>query len=186
MSTVILASSSPRRKELLSFLAVPYIVHPSSYEETFSPDEDPEKTVLRLAKGKAMEVAGRFPHDIVIGCDTIVASKKILGKPRDEKEAISMLEELSGSTHTVWTGVSIISPLRKVEFAEHVEVTFWPLTKQEITDYAKTADPYDKAGGYGIQSGGALFVKQISGDYYTVMGLPVSRLHRELAAFLTS
>ncbi|MDG5470951.1 Maf family protein [Jeotgalibacillus sp. ET6] len=186
MSQIILASSSPRRKELLSYLPFTFSVHPSSYEETFSPDEDPEKTVLRLAKGKAEEVASRFPQSVVIGCDTIVAGEKILGKPRDEKEAVSMLEELSGNTHTVWTGVSIVSPLRKAEFAERVDVTFWPLSKEEITAYAKTTDPYDKAGGYGIQSGGALFVKHINGDYYTVMGLPVSRLHREIAVFLQS
>ncbi|PPA71547.1 Maf family protein [Jeotgalibacillus proteolyticus] len=184
MKDIILASASPRRKELLSYLNLPFTIYPSPFEETFSPSDDPCTVVTKLAKGKAVEVAKQFPQSIVIGSDTIVAGSKILGKPKNEEEAVSMLKELSGSTHSVWTAVSIISPERIKTFAEQVEVTFWPLSEEEIQAYVKTSDPYDKAGGYGIQSGGSLFVKQIVGDYYAVMGLPISRLNRELRDFL--
>lgn len=184
MTEIILASASPRRKELLSYLNLPFKVHPSSFEELFSPADDPEQVALRLAKGKAAEVAQHYPDAAVIGCDTIVVGDQILGKPRNEKEASWMLNQLSGKTHTVWTGVAILYGAKTVEFVEKTDVAFWPLTQKDIQDYIKSGDCFDKAGGYGIQSGGALFVRKINGDYYSVVGLPVARLKREIAPLL--
>jgi len=184
MSHIILASASPRRKELLSYLNLPFTVHPSSFEEIYSPTDDPEKVVSLLAEGKAKDVSIQFPHSIVIGSDTVVVAHEILGKPRNEAEAADMLKKLSGKTHSVLTAVSIMKGEQKETFIEKVDVTFWSLSSKEIDAYIQSGDPYDKAGGYGIQTGGALFVRQISGDYYAVVGLPISRLQRELKAFL--
>ncbi|TDL34408.1 septum formation inhibitor Maf [Jeotgalibacillus sp. S-D1] len=185
MTEIILASASPRRKELLSYLNLPFKVQPSSFEELFSPADVPEEVVLRLAKGKAADVAQQYPDAAVIGCDTIVVCEQILGKPRNEKEAELMLNQLSDRTHTVWTGVSILYGKKRVEFVERTEVTFWPLTQKDIQAYIKSGDCFDKAGAYGIQSGGALFVRKIHGDYYSVVGLPVARLKREIAPLLS-
>ncbi|MEW9500574.1 Maf family protein [Jeotgalibacillus marinus] len=184
MTEIILASASPRRKELLSFLNLPFSIYPSTLEETFLPNEDPVKVVTELAKRKAENVASSFPHSLVIGCDTIVVCDEILGKPRNEEEAAFMLHKLSGRTHSVYTAVSLIKESRSTLFVERVAVTFWSLSEKDIQTYIASNDPFDKAGGYGIQSGGALFVKKIDGDYYAVMGLPIARLHREMNAFL--
>ncbi|KIL44559.1 Maf family protein [Jeotgalibacillus soli] len=183
MTDIVLASASPRRRELLSYLEIPFIVHPSSFEENFSKDEQPEVAVTRLALAKAKDVAVLYPDKIVIGCDTIVVANSILGKPKDTEEAAEMLRRLSGQTHAVYTGVALVKGERKHCFYERVDVTFWSLTEEQIQHYIASGDPFDKAGSYGIQTGGALFVKKIDGDYYAVVGLPISRLARELKQF---
>lgn len=182
---IILASQSPRRKELMSLLPYPFKIHPSTFDESTITDPDPETAVIKIAEGKAAEVAAEFPESIVIGSDTIVYQNKILGKPKSAEEAEEMLRSLSGRTHTVYTGVTLIKGEKVISFVEKTDVTFWPLSEKEISSYISTDDPYDKAGAYGIQSGGALFVKEIKGDYYAVVGLPVARLKRELQSFLS-
>ncbi|MDZ5712360.1 Maf family protein [Jeotgalibacillus haloalkalitolerans] len=182
---IILASQSPRRKELMSLLPYPFKIHPSAFDESTVTDQDPETAVLKIAEGKAMDIAAKFPEAVVIGSDTIVYQEKILGKPKTAEEAADMLKSLSGRTHTVYTGVVLMRGQETVTFTEQTDVTFWPLSDEEINNYVATPDPYDKAGAYGIQSGGALFVKAIRGDYYAVVGLPVARLKRELQSFLS-
>ncbi|WP_404404121.1 Maf family protein [Jeotgalibacillus malaysiensis] len=182
---IILASQSPRRKELMSLLPYPFKIHPSEFDESTITDPDPETAVLKIAEGKAAEVAAKFPETIVIGSDTIVYLNKILGKPKSAEEAAEMLRSLSGRTHTVYTGVTLMKGENVSSFIEKTDVTFWPLSDKEISSYISTDDPYDKAGAYGIQSGGALFVKEIKGDYYAVVGLPAARLKRELQSFLS-
>ncbi|WP_227396737.1 Maf family protein [Jeotgalibacillus aurantiacus] len=183
-SMIILASQSPRRKELMQHLNLPFTVIPSSFDESSVLEASPKQTVETLAEEKARAVAANYPEHIVIGCDTVVYDQKILGKPADQNQAREMLRSLSGNTHTVYTGVSIHKGSNVKTFTEAVDVTFWPLSDQEIEDYILTSDPYDKAGAYGIQTGGSLFVKKIDGDYYAVVGLPISRLKRELKPFL--
>ncbi|WP_424955129.1 Maf family protein [Jeotgalibacillus salarius] len=182
---IILASQSPRRKELMAMLPYPFLIHPSEFDESTIKEKDPEKAVLKIAEGKAADVAEKFPESVVIGSDTIVFQQQILGKPKTAEEAAEMLRSLSGQTHTVYTGVVLMKDGIATSFAEKTSVTFWPLSEKEISDYAATEDPYDKAGAYGIQSGGALFVKEITGDYYAVVGLPLARLKRELDALLS-
>ncbi|MFB1080533.1 nucleoside triphosphate pyrophosphatase [Jeotgalibacillus sp. JSM ZJ347] len=182
---IILASQSPRRKELMTLLPYPFKIHPSSFDESTITDPDPETAVRKIAEGKAADIAVEYPDSVVIGSDTIVYQDKILGKPKTAEEAADMLRSLSGRTHTVYTGVVLMKGTEMVSFTEQTEVTFWPLSDQEISDYVATDDPYDKAGAYGIQSGGALFVHSIKGDYYAVVGLPAARLKRELQRFLS-
>ncbi|WP_433743430.1 Maf family protein [Falsibacillus pallidus] len=181
MNRLILASGSPRRKELLQKLQVPFDIFPSDADENLPEGIAPDKAVLLLAEKKAKTVADSFPEGIVIGSDTVVAlGDEILGKPLDSDDAKSTLKKLSGRTHSVYTGVSIIKDGKPHSFFEKTEVTFWALTDQEINRYIETGEPFDKAGSYGIQGYGSLFVKEIKGDYYAVVGLPVSRLYREL------
>ncbi|AJD91660.1 septum formation protein Maf [Jeotgalibacillus malaysiensis] len=182
---LILASQSPRRKELMALLPYPFTIIPSTFDESTITDPDPETAVIKIAEGKAANVAAAFPESVVIGSDTIVYQNKILGKPKSAGEAEEMLRSLSGRTHTVYTGVTLMKGEKAHSFVEKTSVTFWPLTDEEIGRYISTDDPYDKAGAYGIQSGGALFVKEIKGDYYAVVGLPAARLKRELQRFLS-
>ncbi|WP_059171284.1 nucleoside triphosphate pyrophosphatase [Bacillus sp. FJAT-27445] len=181
MPNLILASSSPRRKELLENLRLKFKIYSSDVDESFEPGTSPEEIVMGLAERKAKAVFAGHPDDFVIGSDTIVVCDgAILGKPSGREEAIRMLKLLSGRTHQVFTGVAIISPGNEVRFYERTEVHFWELTDGEIEYYAESGEPYDKAGGYGIQGLGSMLVKRIEGDYFAVMGLPVSRLVREL------
>ncbi len=181
MKKLILASSSPRRKELLENLRLSFEVHSSNVDERFPPDLPPHEIVMELAKRKAQYVAEIFPDSYVIGSDTIVVlDGKILGKPQDPQEAAKMLRTLSGRTHHVYTGVAIFSPETHVTFFDKTEVVFWELTDEEIENYVKSGEPLDKAGAYGIQGLGSLLVKKINGDYFSVVGLPVSRTAREL------
>ncbi|MBD1381197.1 Maf family protein [Metabacillus arenae] len=178
---LILASGSPRRKELLENINIPFTVIVSDVEETLDNTLSPEKLVMSLAKQKADAVADRFPDSFVIGADTIVAKNgQMLGKPHNEQEAYDMLSMLSGDTHEVFTGVCI----RKNDvvncFYGKTTVTFWALSEQEIKQYIQTGEPFDKAGSYGIQKAGSVLVKEIAGDYFTVVGLPVSLTVREL------
>ncbi len=178
---IILASASPRRRELLKFITEDFTVRVSDAEEITDPALSPEETVKSLAVIKGEAVAAGFPEDTVISADTIVVlDGKILGKPKNEEDAFSMLSSLSGRTHEVFTGVCVICGSKKTVFAERTEVTFHSLSAEEIRAYIATNEPADKAGAYGIQGKGCTLVKSISGDYNNVVGLPVSRLNRIL------
>ena len=183
---MILASQSPRRRELLGLICRDFDVIPAMGEERLPEGISPCEAVKLLSAQKAEEVAGvRFPDgaitDIIIAADTVVSiDGEILGKPRSREHAVEMLEHLSGRRHSVFTGVTVITPEDRVTFAEETLVEFFPLTPQEIEAYADTGEPMDKAGAYGIQGRGALLVKRIEGDYYNVMGLPVGELWRRL------
>ncbi|WP_273128788.1 Maf family protein [Bacillus weihaiensis] len=178
---LILASASPRRKELLALLRLPFEIIPSSIEEIIDVNLDPADMVKSLAEQKAKSVAEQHKNSYVIGSDTLVVYEgKMLGKPKTEAEAIDMLQLLSAKSHDVYTGVSICYQGRMRTFYEKTTVTFYPLSLKEMEDYVRTGEPMDKAGGYGIQGYGALLVKELHGDYYSVVGLPVARLKREL------
>lgn len=183
---MILASQSPRRRELLGFIARGFRVIPAVGEERVPDGASPEQAVLALSRQKAEEIAAAYNGEVIIAADTVVAiDGRILGKPRDEREAAEMLRTLSGRVHSVFTGVCVIFPDGSAEsFAEETRVEFYPLTDGEIADYIATGDPMDKAGAYGIQEKGAANVKGIVGDFYNVMGLPIGRLARVLRSRL--
>lgn len=181
MQHLILASSSPRRKELLENLHLSFDISSSDADESYVPGTPPAEIVMELAERKAKDVAQRFRDSFVIGADTIVVcDNEVLGKPKDEADATETLNLLSGKTHTVFTGVAIVHGEKLVRFYEKTDVTFWELTQAEIHAYIKSGEPFDKAGAYGIQGYGSMLVKGISGDYFSVVGLPVSRTIREL------
>lgn len=176
---IVLASGSPRRKELLERLAVEdLIICPAQGDEIVPEGTGPDETVKLLSRAKAEEVAQKFEkEDLIIAADTIVWNcGKILGKPHNEKEARDMLESLSGRQHEVYTGVTVIHENTVVSHAEMSKVFFRKLTDKEIQAYIRSGEPMDKAGGYGIQGIGSLFVERIEGDFFNVMGLPVCRL----------
>ncbi|MBT2754573.1 septum formation inhibitor Maf [Mesobacillus foraminis] len=182
MQRLILASSSPRRKELLENLHLTFEISSSNVDESFDADLSPKQAVMELAARKARFVSNRHQDAFVIGSDTVVVlGGEILGKPASKEEAFQMLKGLSGETHSVYTGVSIISSTnQEIQFYEKTDVTFWELSLEEIETYIRSGEPFDKAGGYGIQGFGSFLVREIKGDYYTVVGLPVSRTIREL------
>ncbi|MBE4908145.1 septum formation inhibitor Maf [Bacillus luteolus] len=181
MKRLILASGSPRRKELLNNLQTPFEISVSDIEEVVDPQLVPEQVVMSLAEQKARDVAKKYPNDFVLGADTIVVyDHQILGKPKDKQESYTMLKLLSGQVHEVLTGVAIIVGEDAVTFFERTEVEFWELTDEEIWKYINSGEPADKAGSYGIQELGSVLVKRISGDYFSVVGLPISRTIREL------
>ena len=196
---IILASNSPRRKELLERAGYTFTVMPSDCDES-TDIRFPKDMVMELARRKAENVYKKVCADragteaeaqpfIVIGSDTVVAlNGRILGKPVDYDDAYNTLNSLSGQTHNVYTGVSIMyydgEKCRTKTFYENTEVTFYPMTHEEITGYLATGDPFDKAGSYGIQTQGGLFVKEIRGSYDNVVGLPLSRLYHELNEML--
>lgn len=178
----ILASASPRRKELLARTGLAFTVIPSTITETIT-ESAPPAIVKELARQKAMDVWKRCANrdDVVIGADTIVVYKdEILGKPADESEALDMLSMLSDRTHQVYTGVSIIQETTSNTFFECTQVTFYPISREDLLRYIATGDPLDKAGAYGIQGDFSIHVKSIQGDYNNVVGLPVGRLYQEL------
>lgn len=179
---MILASQSPRRRELLSLIAEKFSVIPAKGEEVISESVPPEDAVKMLALQKATEIYSEYKDETIIAADTVVSvGGELLGKPHSEAEAAAMLRRLSGRRHSVFTGVCIIYPDGATDcFAEETQVEFYPLSDEEISAYVATGEPMDKAGAYGIQGRGALLVKGISGDYYNVMGLPVGRLYRAL------
>ena len=182
---LILASKSPRRNELLRLSGYDFLTVPALKDENVPNGITPCDAVLMLSKQKAEEIAETHPYDIVIGADTVVAlDNNIMGKPKNESDAFNMLKALSGKTHTVLTGVCIISPDKKINFYEQTEVEFYTLGENEIMQYIASGEPMDKAGAYGIQEKGALFVKRINGDFYNVVGLPVARLARELKSLM--
>ena len=176
---VILASQSPRRRELLSLVGIAHEVRPADIDERYLPGELPRAHAERLAREKAARV--RDPEAVVIGSDTIVVvDGDVLGKPKDDAEATRMLRRLSGRTHTVVTAVAVAWGDRLESGVEEVEVTIHPLSDRDIAGYIATREPMDKAGAYGIQGFGATIVARVDGDYFAVMGLPLQRLVRLL------
>lgn len=181
MQPLILASSSPRRQELLKLLQIPFQSIPANVNEDFSEKMNADEIVKELALRKAVEVATHHQDHWVIGSDTIVVlEEKILGKPVDRTDAKATLKKLSGNTHEVFTGVAIVYGHNQTVFVEKTKVTFWNFSESDIEQYLDSGEPFDKAGSYGIQGYGSLFVKKIEGDYFSVVGLPVSKLAREL------
>ena len=184
MARFILASASPRRKEILSNAGFDFEVIVSDADENISEDLTPEKTVEELAKRKALSVWESNKDAVVFGCDTVVAvDGKILGKPTDDEDAFNMLRMLSGKVHTVSTGVCICSAEKLTVFSNTTRVEFYSLSDETIKSYIATGECRDKAGAYGIQGYGRVLVKEIKGDYFSVMGLPVSQASRVLAEF---
>lgn len=198
MSQMILASASPRRKELLEQIGAEFVICPAKGEEVIT-ETDPSAVVMELSRQKAEEVAYGVliyneqhadlttPQDIlVIGADTVVAYvNQILGKPKDEEDARRMLTMLSGKTHSVYTGVTFVFIDKEGRTGEHcffekTDVCMYPLKEEEIDRYIQSGDPMDKAGSYGIQGRFAIHIKEIRGDYNNVVGLPVARLYQEL------
>ncbi|KXZ40168.1 septum formation protein [Alkalithermobacter thermoalcaliphilus JW-YL-7 = DSM 7308] len=177
---IVLASSSPRRMELLSNLKIDFKVLKSDIKETINKGEDPKVVATSISLQKALDVASKVDKDdIVIGADTIVVCQnEILGKPEDEKQAYEMLKKLSGKYHTVMTGISIIrlSDNKKIVDCVSTNVKMKELDDNKINRYIQTKEPLDKAGAYGIQGFGALLVEKIEGDYFNVVGLPIGTL----------
>lgn len=182
---IILASASPRRRELLTLAGIEYQVIPSSCEELLPPDITPWEAVKCLAEQKCEDVFSHYPDCTVIAADTVVAlGNIILGKPKNSEDAENMLRMLSGKIHTVYTGVCIMQKGRKELFYSASEVEFYELSDDEIKGYVASGEPMDKAGAYGIQGKGSLLVKRINGDYFNIVGLPIAELSRRLKKFL--
>ena len=185
MRKIILASASPRRRELLEQGGIPFTVIPSQAEEKIT-TEQPGQAVEEQPYLKCSDIYEKSLGDVlVIGADTVVASEgKILGKPSSQKDAVKMLQSLQGREHEVYTGVTIMAregnENRKKTFHEKTKVVFYPMSDEEIRSYVNTGEPMDKAGAYGIQGKSAVFIKEISGDYNNVVGLPLARLYQEL------
>jgi septum formation protein len=174
---VVLASSSPRRRELLKLIGIAHEVRPANIDETMRPREVPRRHAERLAREKASAIATRDPDIITIGADTVVViNRKVLGKPSDPEQAAWMLGMLSGREHTVITAVAVSRGKKLRSAIEEVRVKFRRLSDDEIEAYVATGEPMDKAGAYGIQGHGATIVERIEGDYFAVMGLPLVRL----------
>ena len=179
---IVLASQSPRRRELLALIGVPHEVKPAGIDEVMLPGESPPAHAERLAREKAELVAAGERGAVVIGADTIVVlDGEVLGKPADAVEARATLRRLSGRTHTVFTAVAVTRDGTTASGVEKVEVTFRPLTDSAIEDYVATGEPMDKAGAYGIQGYGAVIVERVHGDYFAVMGLAIGLLVELLA-----
>lgn len=181
----ILASGSPRRKELLKFIVNNFDVITADIKEVCPLDIDIKKRPEYLAFQKAKAVAKSHTDAIVMGADTAVfLGEEMLGKPKDKADAIRMLKNLSGKTHSVITGCAIVNGKRETSFSVETKVKFFKLNEKQIKEYINTNEPFDKAGAYGIQGLGSLLVESITGDYFSVVGLPVSRLNLELKKFL--
>ncbi|MEP6780385.1 MAG: Maf family protein [Gemmatimonadaceae bacterium] len=176
---VVLASQSPRRRELLTLIGVTHTVMPADIDESVYPNEKPVNHAERLARAKASVIASSDQTALVIGSDTIVViDEQILGKPTNDEHAARMLRQLSGRTHTVVTAVAVALGEQLVSAIERVAVTFRELTDANIRDYIATREPMDKAGAYGIQGFGATIVERIDGDFFAVMGLPLGQMIR--------
>ena len=174
--SLILASASPRRKELLGLFRIPFQIRVADIDETMDPEKSPFDEVARVSRLKALAIE-RQADDTVIAADTIVVCEgKVLGKPHSAQEASRMLHLLSGRDHQVMTGVTVVRADAVKTFTEVTDLHFRDLTDEEIAAYIATGEPMDKAGAYGIQGGAALFCQRLVGDYYNVMGLPVCRL----------
>ena len=184
MKKFILASASPRRKEILQNAGFSFEIIVSDADENITESLTPSETVEELAKRKAMAVWKNNKDAVVFGCDTVVAvDGKILGKPVDDEDAFAMIKMLSGKVHTVSTGVCICDADKISVFSNTTEVEFYPLSDETIRSYIATGEGKDKAGSYGIQGYGCVLIKEIKGDYFSVMGLPVSESARVLADF---
>ena len=176
-TSVVLASASPRRRELLDLIGIRHSVDPADIDESIHGAELPATHVERLAREKALKVAARHPGALVIAADTVVVlDSRIMGKPRTETDAVSMLSALSDTTHKVVTGMACALNGQLESSVDDVSVTFRRLSEEEIREYVATGEPMDKAGSYGIQGYGATIVRRIDGDYFAVMGLSLVRL----------
>ncbi len=176
---IILASASPRRKEILENVNLKFTVIASDIEEVILENEPPKDLVMRLAFEKCMDVAIKNKDDLVIGADTIVVlDNKVLGKPKNEEDAYNMIKSLSNKKHQVITGISLINLSSDKKVIDYVvsEVTFKDLSDELIRDYISTNESLDKAGAYGIQGYGSLLVESINGDYFNIVGLPISKI----------
>lgn len=188
---VILASQSPRRRQLLTQIGLEFSTQPSSFDEdSIQANTSPEEYVQKLAIAKAADIASRLKEKhLVIGADTtVVLSNEILNKPTNKQHAIKMLEKLSGKTHTVFTGIALVAAPEgiKISAVQKTDVTFRTLQPDEIKLYVESGSPMDKAGAYGIQDDfGAVFVEHINGCYYNIVGLPLEMLYRKLRALTT-
>ena len=177
MNHLILASGSPRRRELLSLYTTDFTVCASDFDESAVTADTPAQLVEKLARGKCLAVAAQHPGTVVLGCDTVVdVNGEVFGKPHSVEDAKRMLRALSG--------VCVSDGKRTESFVDSCRVTFFPLSEEEIDFYASTQEPYDKAGAYAIQGRAALWLDRIEGDYYTIMGLPLSRTVQLLGHFL--
>ena len=173
---LILASQSPRRKELLGLFHIPFAVRVADIDETMDPSLPPFDEVARVSRRKA-EAIDREQEDVVIAADTIVVCQgRVLGKPRDPEDAKAMLRLLSGRDHQVMTGMTVLRGGKALTCTEVTDIHFRVLSEKEIEGYVASGEPMDKAGSYGIQGGAALFAEKMVGDYYNVMGLPVCKL----------
>lgn len=178
---IILASGSPRRRELMHMITDDFVTAVTDADELLPDDISASEAAEFLAEKKARAAAVLYPDDIVIGCDTtVVMGDSVLGKPEDREDAAFMLRTLSGRTHKVITGTAIVYRGIVKSFSEVTDVTFYPLSDEEIETYLDTGEPFDKAGAYGIQGKGCLLVKEIKGDYFNVVGMPVAKLKRKL------
>lgn len=180
--TIILASKSPRRKELLKQIGLRFKIMPSELEEGIGNIKNPEEVVKSLSLMKARHISTKVSKDdLIIAADTIVVYKgNILGKPVNRKDAFNMLKSLSNDIHSVFTGLTVLKHKKYINESEKTEVKFTELTDDEIWNYIDTQEPMDKAGAYGIQGLGSVFVEKINGDYFNVVGLPICRLKRIL------
>lgn len=183
---IILASASPRRRELLKLICEDFKSVSPDVDETVPAQVEILERPQFLAVKKAMHIWGCLSEKaVVIGCDTgVFIDDEMLGKPKDEEEAFSMLKKLQGKDHLVVTGCCITDGTHKREFSVTSRVFFYPLSDEDIRDYIATGEPMDKAGAYGIQGKGSLLIEKIQGDYFNIVGLPLSALARELKAFL--
>ena len=181
---IVLASQSARRRELLPYIFPEFEVLPSSADETAPDGIEAEYVPEILAVRKAQDIAKSRPDALVIGCDTVVIlDGEIFGKPKDEAEAFLMLKALSGKTHDVVSGVCLCCRGKTMSFSQTTRVTFYPLSDADVLEYISAENPLDKAGSYGIQDKGGLFVRSIEGDHYNVIGFPIARLKQELRRF---
>ena len=181
MKHIILASASPRRKEILELADLKFDIMPSNAQE-ITTKTAPNEVVMELASLKAKDIYKKSEkQSMIVGADTVVAYQgQILGKPTDEADAKRMLTMLSGQTHEVYTGVCIIEDGKTKTFYEETKVTFYEISDEQIDHYIKTGEPMDKAGSYGIQGKAAVFIKGIEGDYYNVVGFPIARFLQEI------
>lgn len=181
MKNIVLASQSPRRKELLEKCKVSFICDPANIDETLKKDVSLLDAIQDLSLRKASAVLERHPDSLIIGSDTIVVlNDKVLGKPQNDTDAFEMLKELQGNTHEVITGIAFISDKRTYTDVSVSKVTFSSMSDDEIKEYISTGECNDKAGSYGIQGFGGKYITNIDGDYYSIMGLPLNKVYEEL------
>lgn len=180
-NNIILASASPRRKELLGRIFKEFSVCPADIEETYPKNLDADKISVYLACKKAEYVFKKYPKSLVIASDTtVILGNKVFGKPSDKRDAIYTLKALSGKTHKVITGVNILFNSKNIKINSVSKVTFFDLTDKMINDYTDTPEPYDKAGSYAVQGSASIFIKKIEGSFDGIMGLPVSEIYMAL------
>lgn len=184
MKQLILGTTSPRRREMFERLGIPYLMKQPCIDERAVVTDDPRNKVEELARLKANSIPLESEHEIILTADTIVAFQgAIFEKPQNKDEAFQMIQTLNGKIHDVYTAVALRSQNKMKVFSVNTEVEFWELKMEEIKAYIDTEEPYDKAGAYGIQGAAQIFIKRINGDYYNVVGLPISYVVRELKQF---